>query len=161
MASSIDLSIYADTSEIVDLDNVPVDQTLSDCIVSKALVDHLRPDGQYNPIQPVTIRDSDNRLHSVIGNVDLKWRKKDTYKTRHQKFSVVNSSAEFVRMDKNALPKAKEADIIDTLGLQKQTDEQKLQQEKKRQEEQAKRAKEKEEQAEKEKKKQTSNNTRK
>lgn len=157
MEATIDLSIYTDKLKVFNRDKVPVDRALQVCIISKAVVVN-RLDVEYNPIQKRSIKDATSTVHSLIGNVELQWHKKDSCKTQIHTFYVVDSTSEWVRMGMNAVPKPSESDV-DTLGLQNQTDEEKAQQEKKRQEEQAKRAKEKEAQAQKEKNKQTSSSS--
>ena len=120
MEATIDLSIYTDKFKFFNQDQVPVDRSLEDCIISKAVVVN-RLNVQYNPIPTRSIKDATSNVHSLIGKVELQWHKKDTFKTQIHTFYVVDSMSEWVRMGMNAVPKAKEPDI-DTLGLQKQTD---------------------------------------
>lgn len=118
--SSINVCIYAGGGDNeIECANIPIDATLPFCIISKRWVDHLGV--KYNPAQKTSVTDATGAAHSIIGNVDLLWHRTSLTKSNPEKFLVVDSKTQLIKMRKNAISKGKEKEV-DTVGLKKQTE---------------------------------------
>jgi len=119
MESSIKINILSNEEVVDDLPDVPVDKILQACLISKALVHRLGV--HYEAVPKSSVTDSTGRTHTVIGKIELRWHRRESARSHHQRFSVVDTLSTDVILGASALPKGKESDVH-TLGLNQQTE---------------------------------------
>lgn len=119
MESSIKINILGDEEVVDDLPQVPVDKNLQACLISKTLVHRLG--ARYEAVPKSSVTDSTGRTHAVIGEVKLRWHRRESSRSHLQIFSVVNTLSTEVILGASALPKDKESDVR-IVGLNKQTE---------------------------------------
>ena len=94
-----------------------VEETLLYSVISKSMLDHMRL--SYSPSQQGPAKDSENKVYSPIGEVNLRWHKEDRVKSFAETFYVVDTAVWLVILGKTAIPQVinSRADQIHTLGL--------------------------------------------
>lgn len=98
-----------------------LDKTLPISVISKTTVARLPLD--YTQLQPETVEDSEPKRYSLIGQLKLRWHKKDLALSHPETFYVTEMTAYEVILGATASSEATDAidSGIHTLGLDHQT----------------------------------------
>lgn len=78
---------------------------------------------QYNEIQRETVEDSEHKLYSIIGQLELRWHQKDLARSHPETFYVVEMADYEVILGATAFSEIADASdsAIRILGLDRQT----------------------------------------
>lgn len=152
MNSFVDIVIFSDSEEWDAPLCAKSDKTLPISLISRATVARLQLG--YTEPQRETVEDSEHKLYSPIGQLQLRWYKKGRARSHPETFYVVEMTA-CVILGATASSETTDANdsAIRTLGLDQQTTAEKERREQKKLEVQQRRAQEKKEQEEREAKK--------
>ncbi|KAL8993951.1 MAG: hypothetical protein Q9169_005957 [Polycauliona sp. 2 TL-2023] len=82
----------------------------------------------YTTSQQESVKDSKNNQYFPVGQVTLRWQKKEQAKSYSETFSVVTSQAPLVILGAPAFPNTNQpsGSNLDTLGVKKQTPDQQV-----------------------------------
>lgn len=121
MNSFVDIVIFSDSEEWDAPLCAKSDKTLPISLISRATVAHLQLG--YTEPQRETVEDSEHKLYSPIGQLQLRWYKKGRARSHPETFYVVEMTACEVILGATASSETTDANdsAIRTLGLDQQT----------------------------------------
>ena len=107
MQHPVDITFFSNSSDAEELEEsicADVDQILPISIISKAAVDLLRV--PYKLWEHPPVKDSESTVYFPIGQVELRWHKKDEAKSFDELLFVVDDSVPLIRLGATAFPEA-------------------------------------------------------
>ncbi|KAL8723947.1 MAG: hypothetical protein Q9181_007061 [Wetmoreana brouardii] len=122
--ATIDIIIFPEREETDDKDGsirAQSDKVLPYSIISEGMINQLGV--KYTSCQKEAVNDSRNVQHVPVGQVDLRWHKKDQGKTHSETFFVVGSTTPLVILGATAFPNSNQSagSNIYPIGVQQQT----------------------------------------
>lgn len=115
--SGVDVAVFADTEEIVKVDNVLVDESLPMSLISKSMVNDLGV--EYEAAEHGDCQDEDSdEVKTIIGKVELQWHRRGSGRSHRELFNVVDTTSSLFVL--KSLPK--EGSEVFSFGLDQVTE---------------------------------------
>ena len=115
--SGISIIVFADTGEIIKVDDVSIDVSLQTCLISKSLVNELGV--EYRAFQQGFAPDDVEDIKPIIGKVELQWHRRESGKPYTEIFDVVDTTSSLVVL--RSIPEEEGSEVF-SLGLEEQTE---------------------------------------